>query len=97
MTSLSAIDEWEHDVRKESMAARATALGMSAGVGRLGAISGPIVGGTLLGAGLAYPWGFFAFAAVGALGSVAMVGSKTVGAPDRRVVVGGNDDAPAAS
>ncbi|WP_270238842.1 MFS transporter [Kocuria marina] len=76
---------------------RATALGMSAGVGRLGAISGPIVGGTLLGAGLAYPWGFFAFAAVGALGSVAMVGSKTVGAPDRRVVVGGNDDAPAAS
>lgn len=62
---------------------RATALGMSAGVGRLGAISGPILGGSLLGAGLAYPWGFFAFAAVGALGGVAMLGSKTVGAPDR--------------
>ncbi|MCJ8504772.1 aromatic acid/H+ symport family MFS transporter [Kocuria flava] len=56
---------------------RATALGMSAGVGRLGAISGPIVGGTLLGAGLAYPWGFFAFAAVGALGGLALTGTRT--------------------
>lgn len=57
---------------------RGTALGMSAGVGRLGAISGPIVGGTLLTAGLAYPWGFFAFAAVGALGGVAASALKTV-------------------
>ncbi|MHC5560039.1 MFS transporter [Kocuria sp. U4B] len=56
---------------------RATALGMSAGVGRLGAISGPIIGGTLLGAGLAYPWGFFAFAAVGALGGLALTGTRT--------------------
>lgn len=56
---------------------RATALGMSAGVGRLGAISGPIVGGTLLGLGLAYPWGFFAFAAVGAMGGLALAGTKT--------------------
>ena len=57
---------------------RATALGMSAGTGRLGAISGPLVGGTLLSAGLAYPWGFFAFAAVGALGGVAASALKTV-------------------
>ncbi|WP_082157178.1 aromatic acid/H+ symport family MFS transporter [Kocuria sp. SM24M-10] len=56
---------------------RATALGMSAGVGRLGAISGPIIGGTLLTAGLAYPWGFFAFAAVGGLGGLALAGTKT--------------------
>ena len=56
---------------------RATALGMSAGVGRLGAISGPIIGGTLLTAGLAYPWGFFAFAAVGALGGLALTGTRT--------------------
>ncbi|MFI7484264.1 hypothetical protein ACH9EU_17840 [Kocuria sp. M1R5S2] len=56
---------------------RATALGMSAGVGRLGAISGPIVGGTLLSAGRAYPWGFLAFAAVGALGGAAMTGTRT--------------------
>ncbi|WP_235829174.1 MFS transporter [Gulosibacter macacae] len=56
---------------------RATALGGSAGVGRLGAISGPIVGGTLLGAGLAYPWGFFAFAIVGLIGGIALSGTKT--------------------
>lgn len=56
---------------------RATALGMSAGVGRLGAISGPIIGGSLLTAGLAYPWGFFAFAAVGALGGLALTGTRT--------------------
>lgn len=66
---------------------RATALGMSAGVGRLGAISGPILGGTLLGAGLAYPWGFFAFAAVGVLGSVAMTATRTVRGATRTVVV----------
>ncbi|QNQ90815.1 MFS transporter [Corynebacterium poyangense] len=49
---------------------RATAMGFSAGVGRIGAICGPILAGTLAGAGYAYPWGFFAFAAVGALGAV---------------------------
>ncbi|ONI81171.1 MFS transporter [Actinosynnema sp. ALI-1.44] len=51
---------------------RATALGMAAGVGRLGAISGPVVGGTLLDAGVAYPWGFYVFALVGAFGAVAV-------------------------
>lgn len=66
---------------------RATALGMSAGVGRLGAISGPIVGGSLLTAGLAYPWGFFAFALVGALGGASMLGTKTVEPVDKRVVI----------
>ena len=45
---------------------------MSLGIGRLGAISGPIIGGSLLSAGLAYPWGFVAFAFVGILGSTAM-------------------------
>lgn len=57
---------------------RGTALGMAAGVGRLGAISGPLVGGTLLAAGLAYPWGFFAFGAVGALGGIASTALRTV-------------------
>lgn len=36
-------------------AVRATALGMSAGVGRLGGIAGPLLGGLLLDRGLAYP------------------------------------------
>jgi AAHS family benzoate transporter-like MFS transporter len=51
---------------------RATALGWAAGVGRLGAICGPILGGALLSAGVAYPWGFYAFAFVGALGALAV-------------------------
>lgn len=55
---------------------RATALGWAAGVGRLGAISGPIVGGWLLTAGIAYPWGFYVFAVVGALGAVAVTAVK---------------------
>ncbi|MGP4018607.1 MFS transporter [Saccharopolyspora sp. 5N708] len=49
---------------------RATGLGWSAGIGRIGAICGPLLGGALLTAGLAYPWGFYAFALVGALGAV---------------------------
>jgi len=51
---------------------RATALGWAAGVGRVGAITGPVVGGALLSAGYAFPWGFYAFAVVGALGAVAL-------------------------
>ncbi|KFC52220.1 major facilitator transporter [Micrococcus luteus] len=57
---------------------RGTALGMSAGVGRLGAISGPLLGGALLTAGIAYPWGFFAFAGAGVLGGLAASGFKTL-------------------
>ena len=63
--------------------ARASALGAASGVGRLGAISGPALGGALLAAGLAYPWGFFAFAAVAALGSVAVTGVSRTDAEDR--------------
>ncbi len=54
---------------------RGTALGLAAGVGRVGAIVGPFLGGALVTAGIAYPWGFYAFAlaallAVGALATV---------------------------
>jgi MFS family permease len=52
--------------------ARATAMGGVAGVGRVGAICGPLVGGWLLSAGIAYPWGFYVFAAVAAIGAVAV-------------------------
>ncbi len=40
---------------------RGTALGMAAGVGRIGAIVGPFITGALVTAGIAYPWGFYAF------------------------------------
>ena len=49
---------------------RGTALGWAAGIGRVGAICGPLLGGLLLGAGLAVPWGFYAFALVGLLGAI---------------------------
>ena len=50
---------------------RATALGWSAGAGRVGAIVGPVITGALFAAGLAFPWGFYLFAVVGALGALA--------------------------
>ncbi|MBQ6645002.1 MAG: aromatic acid/H+ symport family MFS transporter [Saccharopolyspora sp.] len=56
--------------RAYAVSTRATALGWAAGVGRIGAICGPLLGGGLLTAGIAYPWGFYAFAAVGALGAI---------------------------
>ncbi len=56
---------------------RATALGMAAGVGRLGAIAGPLIGGTLVSMGLGHPWGFYVFAIVGFLAAIAMA-STTV-------------------
>lgn len=49
---------------------RGTALGWAAGVGRIGAICGPLFGGILLGAGLAVPWGFYAFALAGLFGAI---------------------------
>ncbi|SFR11887.1 Predicted arabinose efflux permease, MFS family [Lentzea waywayandensis] len=64
---------------------RATGIGWAAGIGRLGAISGPLLGGALLTAGLAHPWGFYAFAFVAALGATAVgaigLKAKSVVAP----------------
>ncbi|MEV6229316.1 aromatic acid/H+ symport family MFS transporter [Saccharopolyspora shandongensis] len=57
---------------------RATGLGWSAGIGRIGAICGPLLGGAMLTAGIAYPWGFYAFAVVGVLGAI---GAAAVGRP----------------
>ena len=51
---------------------RATALGWSAGAGRVGAIVGPVVTGALFSAGNAFPWGFYVFAVVGVLGALAL-------------------------
>ncbi len=51
---------------------RGTALGMAAGVGRIGAIVGPFLGGALVTAGIAYPWGFYAFALAAVLAVAAL-------------------------
>ncbi|QUH00132.1 aromatic acid/H+ symport family MFS transporter [Saccharopolyspora erythraea] len=58
--------------RAYPVAARATGLGWTTGVGRIGAITGPLLGGALLTAGLAYPWGFYVFGAISALGAMAI-------------------------
>ena len=52
---------------------RASALGIAAGVGRLGAILGPLAAGLLLTYGLGYPWGFYAFALAALLAALAVV------------------------
>jgi MFS transporter, AAHS family, benzoate transport protein len=62
--------------------ARGTAMGAASGVGRAGAISGPLIGGWLLTVGLAYPWGFYIFAAVAAIGAVCIALVNRNPAPD---------------
>ena len=49
---------------------RASALGWTLGVGRLGAILGPTVGGWLLASSLGVDWNFYAFALAAAAGTV---------------------------
>jgi MFS family permease len=62
--------------------ARGTAMGTASGVGRAGAITGPLIGGWLLTAGLAYPWGFYIFAVVAAIGAVCIAVVNRNPAPD---------------
>ncbi len=54
---------------------RGTALGLASGVGRVGAIVGPSLGGALVTAGISYPGGFYAFtlAALIAMAALATV------------------------
>lgn len=59
-------------------AVRATALGMAAGIGRLGAIAGPLLGGTLVSLGIGHPWGFYVFGAVGLLGGIAIASTHVL-------------------
>ncbi|WP_134679073.1 MFS transporter [Paracoccus ravus] len=59
-------------------AVRATALGMAAGIGRLGAISGPLLGGTLVSLGVGHPWGFYVFAIVGLFAAIAITTTKVM-------------------
>jgi AAHS family benzoate transporter-like MFS transporter len=51
-------------------ASRATALGWSLGVGRTGAILGPILGGLVVGSALGFEWNFYLFAAFAVVGAV---------------------------
>jgi len=68
-------------------AARATAVGAASAFGRFGGIAGPIIGGFLLTAGLAYPWGFYIFAIVAALGALSIAMVDRDPAPDEPLPV----------
>ena len=60
---------------------RATALGWSAGAGRIGAIVGPTITGALFAAGNAFPGGFYLFAVVGVVGALAFSVARRRTAP----------------
>lgn len=71
---------------------RGSALGLASGFGRIGAIVGPLITGTLVSAGVAYPWGFYFFAAAAVLGLLAMAVAPRVtrpSAPDAAADVSG--------
>ncbi len=66
---------------------RGTALGMAAGVGRAGAIVGPSITGAIVTAGIAYPWGFYAFA-IAAVLAVAALATVPAHAPTTLLIGG---------
>lgn len=65
-------------------AIRSTGIGWASGIGRLGAICGPMLGGFLLTADLGFQFNFLAFAVPGAIAGLAisMVGRSAVHAPE---------------
>ncbi|HEV3357608.1 MAG TPA: aromatic acid/H+ symport family MFS transporter [Pseudonocardiaceae bacterium] len=65
---------------------RGAALGLTAGVGRLGGILGPVITGILVSTGQAYPWGFYFFALAAGLGVLAMAAAPRVTSGRRREV-----------
>ncbi|WP_322084237.1 MFS transporter [Burkholderia sp. BCC1972] len=52
---------------------RATGIGWALGIGRFGAIAGPLIGGWLAQAGAPLPWNFYAFAGAGVAAAVAVL------------------------
>ena len=66
------------------LAIRSTGIGWASGIGRLGAISGPMLGGVLMSAELPFQFNFLAFAVPGAIAGLAisMVGRSAQHAPD---------------
>lgn len=53
-------------------AIRSTGIGWAAGIGRIGAMAGPVLGGALLGLALPFSQNFFAVAIPGIIGALAM-------------------------
>ncbi|MGE3286608.1 MAG: MFS transporter [Pseudonocardia sp.] len=73
------------------VANRATAIGLSSGIGRLGAVTGPVLGGLLMSAGVGLGGNVGVFAAVAVLGAIACAL-----VPRRAATAGTTATAPAA-
>jgi AAHS family benzoate transporter-like MFS transporter len=71
---------------------RASALGWTLGIGRLGAILGPTVGGWLLASSLGVDWNFYTFAIAATAGAVLVMCVPGSAATD--VGVAGDEPAP---
>ncbi|MFE9423723.1 MFS transporter [Kitasatospora sp. NPDC006697] len=73
--------------RSYPVTARASAVGVTLGVGRIGAIAGPTLGGWILAAGLAPRWNFVVFAIPAVLGAALALaaGGRTPQSHDRPV------------
>jgi AAHS family benzoate transporter-like MFS transporter len=71
-------------------AVRATALGWALGVGRAGAIVGPLFGGWVLAAGVGFEWNFYGFAVPALAGAllIALVPRRRAATGAARVVEG---------
>jgi AAHS family benzoate transporter-like MFS transporter len=69
---------------------RATALGWALGVGRSGAIVGPLFGGWVLASGIGFEWNFYGFAVPALAGAllIGLVPRTTAGKPGARPPVG---------
>lgn len=69
---------------------RATALGWTLGIGRFGAVTGPVFGGVLLSSGVSTEWNFYAFAIPAALATavVLLLPGRAAQAPAQPAQVG---------
>jgi MFS transporter, AAHS family, benzoate transport protein len=68
---------------------RATALGWSLGIGRIGAILGPILGGLVAGSALSYRWNFYLFAVFALLGALLIAAVPPARAAAEAAVIDG--------
>src|SRR3954452_725182 len=76
---------------------RGSALGITSGVGRIGAIVGPTITGAFVSAGIARPWGFYFFALAAFLGLAAMAIAPHVGRVGSGTVADRAEAPPAAA
>jgi AAHS family benzoate transporter-like MFS transporter len=81
MSAQVLVFAWTADLVPQRM--RAGVLGLVSAVGRIGALSGPLVGGAIVASGHASPWGPVVFGLAAAGAAVAMtVGGRVAGSGD---------------